>query len=147
MNRNIKILSVLVLVLFALGCSEATPTQKGAGLGALIGAGTGAIIGQQSGHAGEGALIGAAAGGLGGALIGDATATKFCPTCGAQYSSGYEVCPKDGTPLKMRGQASSSTAATSNEAQLPKYCPTCGASYPDSVRYCAKDGTELKYKQ
>jgi len=157
MDKRLKMISLLVGVLFILGCAEATPTQKGAGLGALVGAGAGAIIGHQSGHTGEGALIGAAAGGLGGALIGDATAGKFCPTCGAQYGNSYDVCPKDGTTLRYRGQsASAGTAATTaepqvqaqeNDATLPKYCPVCGANYPDNIRYCSKDGTELRYKQ
>ena len=97
MKRSIVLL-VMVLLVFS-GC---TGTQKGAGLGGLIGAGTGAIIGHQSGHAKEGALIGAVAGAAGGALIGDQMETKFCPVCGASYASGVQYCPKDGADLKIK---------------------------------------------
>lgn len=91
---------ILAAVLFFVsGC---TGTQKGAGLGGLVGAGTGAIIGHQSGHTKEGALIGAVAGAAGGALIGDQMETKFCPLCGATHTSGVQYCPKDGTELKVR---------------------------------------------
>ncbi len=100
-----KFVVTTILLLFSvaiIGCG--TPTQKGAGVGALIGAGTGAIIGHQSGHAAEGALIGGAAGAAGGALIGDTMATKFCPTCGADYTADVQYCPKDGTELKFKQQ-------------------------------------------
>ena len=97
MKRTIVFLVMALVVLS--GC---TGTQKGAGLGGLIGAGTGAIIGHQSGHAKEGALIGAAAGVAGGALIGDQMESKFCPVCGAEYTSGVKYCAKDGTELKFR---------------------------------------------
>lgn len=96
--RNLIILGLLVILLFS-GC---TTTQKGAGIGGVIGAGTGAIIGHQSGHTKEGALIGAGAGALGGALIGEKMAKKFCPTCGAQYTADVQFCPKDGTELKLK---------------------------------------------
>jgi hypothetical protein len=46
-------------------------TEKGAGIGGLIGAGTGALIGKHSGNAGAGALIGAGAGALAGGVIGN----------------------------------------------------------------------------
>lgn len=94
--------SLIVLALALLVVSGCTSTQKGAGLGGLIGAGTGAIIGHQSGHTKEGALIGAAAGAAGGALIGDQMATKFCPMCGADYTAGVQYCPKDGTELRFK---------------------------------------------
>ena len=55
----------------------------------------------QSGHTAEGALIGGAVGAGGGALIGDAMDTKFCPTCGQQYSSDVQYCPDCGTELKV----------------------------------------------
>lgn len=93
------IILLLMAVLIISGC---TGTQKGAGLGGLVGAGTGAIIGHQSGHAKEGALIGAAAGAAGGALIGNQMETKFCPVCGASYTSGVQYCPKDGAELKVK---------------------------------------------
>ncbi len=108
MNGGEKMGKILITVVLLLGLVTligcGTPTQKGAGVGALIGAGTGAIIGHQSGHAAEGALIGGAAGAAGGALIGDATAIKFCPTCGADYSADVQYCPKDGTELKFKQQ-------------------------------------------
>lgn len=94
--------STVFLVMTLLVLSGCTGTQKGAGLGGLIGAGTGAIIGHQSGHAKEGALIGAAAGVAGGALIGNQVETKFCPVCGVSYASGIQYCPKDGAELKVK---------------------------------------------
>lgn len=97
MRRLIICLSILSI--FITGC---TGTQKGAGLGGLIGAGTGAIIGHQSGHAKEGALIGTAVGAAGGALIGDQMQSKFCPSCGAEYTSGVKYCPKDGAELRFK---------------------------------------------
>lgn len=93
------IISLVVSLTLIAGC---TGTQKGAGLGGLIGAGTGAIIGHQSGHTKEGALIGAAAGAAGGALIGNQAETKFCPVCGTEYTSGVQYCAKDGTELKYK---------------------------------------------
>lgn len=100
MGRHIKVLLACagVAVIFC-GC---TTTQKGAGVGTLIGAGAGAIIGHQSGETAEGALIGAAAGAAGGALIGDAVAVKFCPNCGADYTDDVAYCPVDGTELKHK---------------------------------------------
>lgn len=99
--KKIAIVGFIALIACA-GCATSTPTQKGAGLGALIGAGTGAIIGHQQGKEVEGALIGGATGAAAGALIGDATATKFCPTCGANYSPSVEYCPKCGTELQLK---------------------------------------------
>jgi uncharacterized protein YcfJ len=89
----------LVLGIALLGC---TTTQKGAGVGSLIGAGTGAIIGHQSGHTAEGALIGGAAGAAGGALIGDMMAVKFCPVCGESFPQSVNYCPDDGVELKYK---------------------------------------------
>jgi Glycine zipper len=54
------------------GCSSMSDTEKGAGLGGLIGAGTGAVIGNATGHTGAGALIGAGVGAVSGGLIGHA---------------------------------------------------------------------------
>lgn len=59
------------IALLLAGCSSMDNTEKGAGIGGLLGAGTGALIGNATGHAGAGALIGAGAGALGGALIGN----------------------------------------------------------------------------
>ncbi len=85
-----------MLILIA-GC---TPTQKGAVTGAAAGGLLGGIIGHQSGHGGTGAAIGAAAGAIGGAVIGEKMEKKFCPVCGAEYTSGTDFCPNDGTELK-----------------------------------------------
>ncbi|MCK4245482.1 MAG: hypothetical protein KAX20_07660 [Candidatus Omnitrophica bacterium] len=96
--------SVLGLVLAGLliaGCAT-TPTQQGALLGGGAGAGIGAIIGHQTGKTAEGALIGGAAGGLLGALVGDASAIKFCPTCGKEFTGGVEYCPSCGTALRYK---------------------------------------------
>jgi uncharacterized protein YcfJ len=96
--KKYTVVVLLLLLVVAVGC---TSTQKGAGVGTLIGAGAGAIIGHQSGHAAEGALIGGAAGAGGGALIGDAMDSKFCPVCGKQFGSDVQYCPADGTELKV----------------------------------------------
>ena len=90
---------LLVAGIVLTGCNT---TQKGAGIGTLIGAGTGAIIGHQSGHAAEGALIGGAAGAAGGALIGDKAAVKFCPECGQDYTGKINFCTKCGVKLKLK---------------------------------------------
>ncbi len=137
----------LALCVLAMGCASATPTQQGALGGSAIGAGIGAIIGHQSGHTAEGALIGAAAGGLGGALVGDAMASKFCPTCGRQYTGGQNNCPLDGTALRMKGAPAQTTQQQSTETNLPKFCSVCGRSYPADKTYCSEDGTQLKQKQ
>lgn len=154
--KRLTAIAILASLAATCGC---TTTQQGAGIGTLIGAGAGAIIGNQKGKAAEGALIGAAAGAAGGALIGDAMETKFCPTCGAGYTGGTMNCPKDGTPLRMKGQptepAKTQSAAATNEQaqtetpkpQLNKFCPVCGGEYQDGVKYCSKDGTELLYKK
>jgi len=98
MKKYTVIVLSLLLVAAVAGC---TSTQKGAGIGTLIGAGAGAIIGHQSGHAAEGALIGGAAGAAGGALVGDSMDAKFCPVCGKQFGSDVQYCPVDGTELKV----------------------------------------------
>jgi len=94
MNKGI--LSLLLVVLLT-GC---TATQKGAAVGATGGAVLGGIIGHQSDHGGTGAAIGAAVGGITGAVVADKMQTKFCPKCGATYTSSTEFCSKDGTELK-----------------------------------------------
>jgi len=90
---------VALAVVTANGC---TTTQKGAGIGTLIGAGTGAIIGHQSGHGAVGALIGGAVGAAGGALIGEQMDVKYCPACGKSYDKSVEYCQKDGTKLEYK---------------------------------------------
>ena len=142
-----KTAGFVTLCLFAMGCASATPTQQGALGGSAIGAGLGAIIGHQSGHTAEGALIGAAAGGLGGAVIGDAMASKFCPTCGRQYTGGQNNCPLDGTALHMKGVPAQTAQQQNKETDLPKFCPKCGRNYPEDKSYCSEDGAELKQKQ
>lgn len=99
-GENMKRFTALLLVVLLITVAGCTETQKGAGIGTLIGAGAGAIIGHQSGHTAEGALIGGAAGAAGGALVGDSMDTKFCPTCGKQFGSDVQFCPDDGTELK-----------------------------------------------
>ena len=139
---------LVVLSFLAVGCATATPTQKGAVAGSAIGAGLGAIIGHQSGNTAEGALIGAAAGGLGGALLGDAMATKFCPTCGRDYlSTDPDHCPMDGTVLRSKGAPAQTAQQQQTEANLPKFCASCGKSYPAEANHCSACGAVLKTKQ
>jgi hypothetical protein len=71
MTRTTRI-SMAFVGLVAVGCQNASHTERGAGLGGLLGAGMGAAIGSASGDAGKGALIGAAAGGLLGGAAGNA---------------------------------------------------------------------------
>jgi uncharacterized protein YcfJ len=72
MKKNIATVTVLILAVLLIGCSEPLTTrEKGAAIGTVGGAGLGAIIGSATGNAGAGAGIGAAVGLLGGALIGD----------------------------------------------------------------------------
>lgn len=88
-----------VITILIWGCTTA---QKGAVVGGAGGATLGGIIGHQSGHGKEGALIGAGVGAVTGALIGEKMETKFCPVCGAEYTSGAQYCSKDGTELKLK---------------------------------------------
>ena len=68
-----RFVSVLMMsLLLTCGCSTMSETEKGAGLGGVIGAGTGALIGNATGHTGAGALIGAGVGAVSGGLIGHA---------------------------------------------------------------------------
>ena len=94
-----RFFTLMVLVVLAAGC---TPAEKGAGIGAASGGLIGGIIGHQSGHGGTGAAIGAVAGGVTGMIVGEKMTTKFCPVCGASYTSGTKYCPKDGTELKEK---------------------------------------------
>jgi len=72
MKKTLATVSVVMLTVLLLGCSEPLTTrEKGAAIGTLGGAGLGAIIGSATGNAGAGAGIGAAVGLLGGAVIGD----------------------------------------------------------------------------
>jgi len=93
------LVTLLIGAMVVLGC---TATQKGAGIGGVLGAGAGYAIGKQSGHGAEGAGIGAAVGAIGGALIGKQMETeKYCPTCGRHFSSSTEYCPYDGAALEV----------------------------------------------
>lgn len=141
------IVVLLALSIAVAGCASASPTQKGAVAGSVLGAGLGAIIGNQSGNAGKGALIGAAAGGLGGALIGDAMASKFCPTCGRNYFADQMNCPLDGAPLHSKGAPAQTTQQQQVETGLSKFCPSCGRGYHEEANHCSVDGTALKAKQ
>ncbi len=91
--------AVFAAAIFLIGC---TTTQKSAGIGALGGGALGGIIGHQSGNAGTGAAIGAAAGAITGVIVGEKLEKKFCPVCGAEFTSGDKFCPKDGTELKEK---------------------------------------------
>lgn len=93
---------ITIFIVAAIALAGCTTTQQGATTGGALGAGIGAIIGHQSDDTAEGALIGAAAGTAAGALIGESMATKFCPTCGADYTAGTQYCPKDGTELQVK---------------------------------------------
>jgi hypothetical protein len=64
--------ALLLPALLVCGCESLNNTEKGAGIGGLLGAGTGALIGKATGHTGAGALIGAGTGALAGGLIGNA---------------------------------------------------------------------------
>ena len=98
--KKVTVIALALLVPLAItGC---TTTQKGAAIGGLGGAALGGIIGHQSGHGVGGALIGAGAGALGGALVGEQMDKKFCPVCGAEYTSDVKYCAKDGTELKLK---------------------------------------------
>ena len=99
MKNNAAITMLILIPVAIIGC---TTTQKGAAIGGLGGAALGGIIGHQSGHGVEGALIGAGAGAVGGALVGEQMDKKFCPVCGAEYTSDVKYCPKDGTELKFK---------------------------------------------
>lgn len=90
---------MLIGIIVFSGC---TATQKGAGVGAVLGAGAGYAIGKQSGHGAEGAGIGAAVGAIGGGLIGHQMekSYNYCPTCGRRFSSSTQYCPYDGAALQ-----------------------------------------------
>lgn len=141
------IVVLLALGIAVAGCASASPTQKGAVAGSVLGAGLGAIIGHQSGDAGKGALIGAAAGGLGGALVGDAMASKFCPTCGRNYFADQINCPLDGAALRSKGAPAQTAQQQQVETGLPMFCPSCGRDYADAAKHCSACGTALKAKQ
>ena len=60
----------------AVSSAQFTETQKGTGVGALIGAGTGAIVGAAVHHPVAGTFIGAGVGGAGGYVVGHELETQ-----------------------------------------------------------------------
>jgi|GEM_PF-416190 len=164
MKRLVCVMVALSIAALA-GC---TTTQKGAGLGTILGAGAGAVIGHQSGNTTEGALIGGAVGAVAGALTGSAMETKYCPKCGTGYTDDVQYCTKDGRPLRFKGETQEVYApAPRQNAPQPKssapsysedtvtgysikegvFCPKCGTVYTGDVNYCPKDGTKLEVKK
>lgn len=63
-------LVVAIAAVPAVASAQFTETQKGAGVGVLLGAGTGAIVGAAVHHPIAGTLIGAGVGGVGGYAVG-----------------------------------------------------------------------------
>ena len=74
MTRRLRItvLSLLLCSLLLAGCATATPAQKGAMGGAVVGGLAGQMIGGNT----SSTLIGAGVGALGGALLNDHLANK-----------------------------------------------------------------------
>ncbi len=69
----LAMLTMTIIIAAPTLCSaQFTETQKGTGVGALVGAGTGAIVGAAVGHPIVGTLIGAGVGGVGGYAVGSA---------------------------------------------------------------------------
>ena len=75
--RTIRIAAIAVVIaiwaistLPAVASAQFTETQKGTGVGALLGAGTGAIVGAAVHHPVAGTFIGAGIGGVGGYAVG-----------------------------------------------------------------------------
>jgi hypothetical protein len=63
-------LSVALIAIPVVASAQFTETQKGTGVGVLLGAGTGAIVGAAVHHPVAGTLIGAGVGGVGGYAVG-----------------------------------------------------------------------------
>jgi len=97
MRKSLFYLAMLVLI--AAGC---TTTQKGATVGGLGGATLGGIIGHQTGDGVKGAAIGGVIGTVGGMIVGEKMAKKFCPVDGEHYTADVEYCPIHGVELKYR---------------------------------------------
>ncbi|UCD15670.1 MAG: glycine zipper 2TM domain-containing protein [Candidatus Omnitrophota bacterium] len=93
-----KITVFLILGLIFLG--GCTTIQRGTATGAVAGGTLGAVVGHQSDHTTEGAAIGVASGAIASA---EKMEKKFCPECGRRFTSSVEVCPYDGTELKIIG--------------------------------------------
>ncbi len=93
------ILLLVCVCAIGIGC---TTTQKAATAGGLGGATLGGIIGHQTGDGVKGAAIGGAIGTVGGMIVGEKMAKKFCPEGGEHYTEGVKFCPKHGVELKYR---------------------------------------------
>ncbi len=142
------LLSLMSLSLFMTGCASATPAQKGALGGSAVGAGLGAIIGHQVGRkTAEGAVIGAVAGGLGGALLGEAAASKYCPTCGRSYFNDQTYCQFDGTLLRSKGSTAQPAAVNPMPSSAPQTItiniPNKNGSYTPVTLQAASNGTYI----
>ena len=92
-----QIVFTLTTVIFLVGC---TTTEKAATAGGLGGATLGGIIGHQSGHGVAGAAIGGVVGTIGGMVVGEKMAKKFCPVDGEEFPSDVKFCPTHGVELK-----------------------------------------------
>ncbi|MBU1121971.1 MAG: glycine zipper domain-containing protein [Candidatus Omnitrophota bacterium] len=96
--KKITVFLAIGLLMCLGGC---TTVQRGAAAGAVAGGALGAVIGHQSGRTAQGAAIGAGAGGVVGAIVSEQIEKKFCPECGRRFTSSVNVCPYDGTELKI----------------------------------------------
>jgi len=100
-SNEMRIASLIFLVIFAatlLGCTTEETSALG---GAAIGTALGAIIGHQSGSTKEGALIGGTAGLIGGYLYGKHRAKQTAQGTVEKYVE----CPKCGTTLELEERA------------------------------------------
>jgi len=98
MKNSLTIFFILSFGLFS-GC---TTTQKGAAVGGVSGATIGGIIGHQSGDGVTGAAIGGVIGTVGGLVVGEKMAKKFCPEGGETFPEDVKFCPKHGVELKLK---------------------------------------------
>ena len=91
--------TVFLALIFLAGC---TTTQKAAATGGVAGATLGGIIGHQSDNGITGAAIGGVVGTVGGMIVGEHLAKKFCPVGGEEYPEDVMYCPKHGVELKYK---------------------------------------------
>ena len=96
---------VLVPAVLACGCSTMSNTEKGVGVGGLLGAGTGALIGSATHHAGAGAAIGAGVGALAGGLTGHAIDESERKTAAQVAAAGPPRGPFGMTDVVQLAQA------------------------------------------
>jgi outer membrane protein OmpA-like peptidoglycan-associated protein len=71
MKKIVSIVTIAVLLVSLVGCSNMSKKEKGAVIGATAGAVVGGVIGHQAGNTALGAILGAAIGGAAGAIIGN----------------------------------------------------------------------------